>query len=114
MPIYLKNSDLLKEVIQSKANGKLTPKAVDMFILLATESNKKLKYKDPMDREDCISAGIEDLIRYWDRFDPARSTNAFAFFSQIAKHGFAKGWKKLHNPEMGQMLSISQEGIYNF
>jgi len=114
MPHYVKNSDLLKEVITSKENGKLTDRAVGMFILIATESNKKLKYKDPMDREDCISAALEDLIRYWDRFDPAKSSNAFAFFSQIAKHGFAKGWKKLHNPEMGQMLSISSDNVYNF
>lgn len=114
MPYYVKNSDLLKEVVSSKENGKLSDRLVQMFILIATESNKKLKYKDPMDREDCISAALEDLIRYWDRFDPAKSTNAFAFFSQIAKHGFAKGWKKLHNPEMGQMLSISDENVYNF
>jgi DNA-directed RNA polymerase specialized sigma subunit len=112
MPHYVKNSDLLKEIVLSKQNGKLTDRAVEMFILIANESNKKLKYKDPMDREDCISAGIEDLIRYWDRFDPERSTNAFAFYSQICKHGFAKGWKKLHNPEMGQMLSMSTAG-YN-
>lgn len=114
MPHYVKNADLLKEIIACKAEKKLSPKAVEMFILIATESNKKLKYKDPMDREDCISAALEDLIKYWDRFNPEKSTNAFAFYSQIVKHGFAKGWKKLHNPDMGQILSISQDGIYNF
>lgn len=83
-----------------------------MLILIANESNKKLKYKDPMDREDCISGAIEDLMRYWDRFNPAKSTNAFAFYSQMAKHGFAKTWKKLHPPDKGQTLSISQDNVF--
>lgn len=106
MPHYVKNSDLLAEVIKSKEQGKLTPTCVDMFIKIATESNKRLKYKDEMDREDCISGAIEDLLRYWNRFDPNLSTNAFAFFSQIAKHGFAKSWKKLRPPNM-EKVSIN-------
>lgn len=113
MAVYVKNADLLREIIESKKQGKLTPKAVEMFIKIANESSKKLKYKDPMDREDCISSAIEDLLKYWKRFDPEKSLNAFAYFSQITKHGFAKGWKKLHHPEAGQMVSISHDGIYN-
>jgi DNA-directed RNA polymerase specialized sigma subunit len=107
MPHYVKNKDLLAEVIKSKENGKLTPQAVEMFRKIAKESNKNLSYKNPMDREDCISSAIEDMLKYWDRFDPEVSTNAFAFYSQMAKNGFAKGWKKLHHPKKGQMLSLS-------
>lgn len=119
MAHYVKNADLVREIIESKKNGKLTPAAVDMFIRIANESSKKLKYKDPMDREDCIASAIEDLLKYWKNFDPQRMydlgkvPNAFAYFSQIAKNGMAKGWKKLHNPEAGQMLSISHDGVYN-
>lgn len=112
MPHYVKNSELLEEIKKSKAQGKLTPAAVDMLRKIAEESNKKLKYKDPMDKEDCISTAILDLLLYWDRFDPSYSTNAFAFYSQIAKHGFAKGWKKLHHPDKGQTLSLSQDNVY--
>jgi hypothetical protein len=112
MPHYVKNKDLLAEIIISKAQNKLTPTAVNMFILIATESNKNLPYKDLMDKEDCISAAIEDLLRYWDRFKPEISTNAFAFYTQIAKHGFAKGWKRLHHPDKGVTLSLSEENAY--
>lgn len=110
---YIKNADLVKEVVLSKSLGALTPRAIEMFIKLATESNKKLKYKNPMDREDCVSSAIEDLLRYWKGFDPAKSNNAFAYFSQMAKNGFAKGYKKLHHPDAGPMISISHDGIYN-
>ena len=112
MPHYIKNKDLVNEIIKSKEHNELTPAAVEMFILIATESNKKLKYKNPMDREDCISAALEDLLRYWDRFDPERSNNAFAYYSQMAKHGFAKGYKKLHHSDHGQPLSLSEDNIY--
>jgi hypothetical protein len=119
MAVYVKNADLIREVVESKKNGKLTASAVEMFIKIATESSKKLKYKDPMDREDCIASAIEDLLKYWKNFDPQRMydigkvPNAFAYFSQIAKNGMAKGWKKLHHPDAGQMLSISHDGVYN-
>lgn len=113
MAIYLKNSDLLEEIRRSKAKGSLTNTAVNMFIRLANESSKKLKYKNPKDREDCIASAIEDLLRYWDRFNEEKSTNAFAFYSQIAKNGFAKGWKKLYNSDMGVPISISHDSIYN-
>jgi len=112
MPHYVKNKDLLSEILISKEQGKLTDTAVSMFILIATESNKNLHYEYPMDKEDCISAALEDLIKYWDRFNPEKSTNAFAFYSQIAKHGFAKGWKRLHHPDKGPTLSISEDSIY--
>lgn len=111
MPHYLKNKDLILEVMRSKEEGRLTNRAVDMFRKIAKESNKNLSYKDPMDKEDCISAALEDMIKYWDRFDPSVSTNAFAFYSQMAKNGFAKGWKKLHHPKK-QMMSISDGNTF--
>lgn len=118
MAIYVKNSELVRAVMESKKQGKLTPETIEMFIKIANESSKKLKYKDPMDREDCIASAIEDLLKYWKNFDAEKMIalgkvpNAFAYFSQIAKHGMAKGWKKIHHPEAGQMLSISQDS-YN-
>jgi hypothetical protein len=115
MAIYVKNSDLIKEIIESKKNEQLTPAAIEMFVKIANESSKKLKYKDPMDREDCVAGAIEDLLKYWKNFDAQKMydlgkvPNAFAYFSQIAKHGMAKTWKRLHHPEAGQMLSLSED-----
>lgn len=112
MAYYVKNKDLLLEIIKCKEQGFLTPQAVKMFELIAEQSNKKLSYKDPMDKEDCISGAIEDLLKYWNRFKPEVSTNAFAFYTQIAKNGFAKAWKKLHPPDKGQTLSLSDDNVY--
>jgi hypothetical protein len=115
MAHYVKNKDLFNEIIISKAQGKLTPVAVDMFIRITAEASKKLKYKDEMDREDCIGYALEDLLKYWKGFNPEKSKNAFAYYTQMTKNGFAKGWKKLHPPKMKQMIPLGNEdgGIYN-
>ena len=96
---YVKNSDLLRAVSESKSKGHLTPETIRMFSMMIDGISKKMAYKDPEDRADCMSFAMEDLCKYWDRFNPEKSNNPFAYFTQIAKNGFAKGWKKLHPPK---------------
>lgn len=108
IPWPIPKADLLAEVMKSKEQDQLTARCMQMFILIATNSNRKLRYRNPMDKEDCIAGGLEDLIKYWRRFDPAISDNAFAFYTQIAKHGFAKVWKKLH-PNGFDNISLSND-----
>jgi hypothetical protein len=97
--VYVKNSELMAAVIESKNAGKLTPATIEMFNLMIEGISKKMSYKDPEDKEDCMAFAMEDLCKYWNRFNPEKSNNPFAYFTQIAKHGFAKGWKKLHPPK---------------
>ena len=104
---YVKNSDLLEAVVESKKLGKLTPGTIDMFKLMIEGISKKMSYKNPDDRDDCMSFAMEDLCKYWNRFDPEKSNNPFAYFTQIAKHGFAKGWKKLHPPKNPETIPFS-------
>lgn len=114
MSHYVKNSELILEIVECKKNGELSPKAIEMFWKIANEAVKKLKYKNPMDREDCISSAMEDLLRYWKGYDPAKGSNAFAYFSQISKNGYCKIFRKLHPEGAGNMVSISHDGgIYN-
>lgn len=114
MANYINNKELLSEIIKSKEQNKLTPRSVELLWKIAKESNKRLKYKEPKDKEDCISSAMLDLLRYWNRFNPEKSTNAFAFFTQIAKNGFTKGWNELHPVKQSKKISISNEsGMYN-
>ena len=42
------------------------------------------------------------------------NNNAFAYFTEIAKRGFAKGWNKLHPKKYGGTISMnSGDGIYS-
>ena len=115
--VYLRNKDLLAEIIKSKEQGKLTPEAVQMLILLSERAIRKLKYRNPEDRADCLSFAQLDLFKYWDRFKPEKSNNAFAYFTQIAKKGYAKGWNKLYPKKYSGTIRISgssdEGGIYS-
>jgi hypothetical protein len=114
MAHYVKNKDLLRAISESREQGELTPEALDMLMRITKEASKRLGYKDEMDREDCMANAMEDIIRYWRGFNPEKSKNAFAYYTQIIKNGFAKGWKKLHPPNMKDMVPISEDGgIYN-
>ena len=115
---YLNNRDLLEEIIKSKEIGELTPKALNMLMMLAERSSNKLIYNNPDDKKDCIAYAYMDLYRYWKNFDPERSNNAFAYFTEVAKRGFAKGWNALHPKKYAGTVSLSgatdnTDGIYS-
>ncbi len=114
MPIYVKNADLREELRKSKENNELTPEALDMFIEMANKFSRKFTYYYEADREDCISFAIMDCYMYWKGYDPDKSANAFAYISQVIKHGYAKGWRKLcGNFPKSKKISISQSNIYS-
>lgn len=104
---YVKNSDLLIAVTESKNKGRLTSETLEMFDLMIEGISKKMAYKDEDDKKDCMAFAMEDLLKYWNRFDPQKSNNPFAYFTQIAKHGLAKGWKKLHPPKNPKTIPFS-------
>jgi len=111
---HVKNKDLREEIIKSKELDELTPAALDMFILMAQKFSHKMTYIYIEDKEDCISFAIMDCYLYWRGYDPEKSLNAFAYYTQIIKNGFAKGWRKLHgHMPYSTKISINQNSIYN-
>jgi hypothetical protein len=95
---YINNKDFTNAIITSKADNELNKFAIDCFIALANRAVDRLYFKDPRDREDCIQSAILDCLKYWRSFDATKSEtpNAFAYFTQICKNGYAKEWKKIH------------------
>ena len=111
--IYVKNADLRNEIIKCKENDELSKEALAMFMLMAKKFSDKLTYIYEEDREDCISFAVMDCFQYWRGYDPMKSQNAFSYYTQIIKNGFAKGWRKLYgNMPKSKKISISNK-IYN-
>jgi len=112
--MYLKNKEFTAEIIKSKEQGKLTRDAENMLILLANKTIMKMRYYVPQDREDCLQTGLYLLFKNWDQFDPEKSSNAFAYYTEIFKRAIAKGYGELHylkgDPER-KMRVISIQGI---
>jgi hypothetical protein len=83
-----------------------------MFQTMAKEASKKLRYRDEEDRKDCIAFAMMDVVRYWRSYNPEKSKDPFAYFTQMIKNGFAKGWRKLHPLSSGEKVSLSHDNIY--
>ena len=45
-------------------------------------------------RDDMISDGIENCLQYLDNFDPDKSNNPFAYFTQIIYYAFIRRIQK--------------------
>lgn len=106
--LNIPNKLFVKEIIESKKNDELTKQTVRYFILLANHAIKKLPYNDPRDKEDCIQSALLDLTKYWRNFDIKYSNNAFAYFTQMAKNGYAKEFKKIHKNSFTKRVKLFQ------
>lgn len=102
---YLNNKDLHNAMSESKELGKLTKTAENMLILLAERAINRMSYVNPDDRQDCLQFALLDLLKYWKNFNP-EYPNAFAYFTEIAKRGYAKGWNKIHPQKYKGTISI--------
>lgn len=95
---YVNNKDFTNAIIECKKDGVLSQFAINCFIALANRAVNKMYYEDYRDREDCIQSALLDCLKYWKGFDPEKAEvpNAFAYFTQICKNGYAKQWKAIY------------------
>ena len=77
-------------------NGKpLIPNYLgDCFLKIATHLSYKPNFVNYMFREDMISDGIENCVQYIHNFDPEKSKNPFAYFTQIIHYAFLRRIQK--------------------
>lgn len=108
---YLNNKEFTTEIIKCKENGELSRRAVEMFQKLVDKIADGIPYRDPRDKEDCKQSALYDICKYWDRFDPGQSMNAFGFYTTVATNGLAKEFKRLWRRKKGE--SISFDDIFN-
>ena len=104
---YLKNKDLLKEIIRCQDASITSLELVNMFYLISNRLVRKFYYQNPDDKDDVIQQGVMDCYQYWHNFDPSKGSNAFAYITQITKNGFAKSYKSLHKIPASQFISLN-------
>lgn len=66
----------------------------DCILKIATHLSYKPNFVNYMYREDMISDGIENCIQYIYNFDPEKSNNPFAYFTQIITYAFLRRIEK--------------------
>ena len=64
------------------------------FLKIATHLSYRPNFINYMYKDDMICDGIENCIQYIDNFDPAKSKNPFAYFTQIVYYAFLRRIQK--------------------
>lgn len=98
---YVNNKEFLaalieyrEEVAEAAANDLPKPRITNYigscFLKIATHLSYKPNFVNYMFREDMISDGIENCIQYIHNFNPEKSKNPFAYFTQIIHYAFLR------------------------
>lgn len=80
---------------QKKSKRKLKPPQIPEYIgecllMIASRLSNKPNFASYTFREDMISDAIENCILYMHNFDPKKSQNPFAYFTQIIHYAFIR------------------------
>jgi DNA-directed RNA polymerase specialized sigma subunit len=86
--MYITKAELLKEVIISKQKGKMSNELARMLMLLTSKYAKSSNFARYTFNEDMQAFALMMLVRTWNSFDPTKSENPFAFFTQCIKNSF--------------------------
>ena len=102
---YVNNKELLEALIvyrekvaHAKENDLPKPRITnylgECFLKIATHLSYKPNFVNYMFRDDMISDGIEHCVQYIHNFDPEKSRNPFAYFTQIIHYAFLRRIQK--------------------
>jgi hypothetical protein len=102
---YVNNKEFLaamveyrEKVLAAKAEGAQKPRVPnyigECFVKIANHLAYKANFINYTYREEMVLDGIENCITYLDNFDPAKSSNPFAYFTQITYYAFLRRIQK--------------------
>ena len=102
---YVDNKKFLAEmtkfrarVIRAKDSGRKRPMVTnyigECFLKIANHLAYRPNFINYTFRDDMISDGIENCLQYLDNFNPAKSNNPFAYFTQIIYYAFVRRIQK--------------------
>ena len=98
---YVNNKEFLAALIKYREDKEIAqirglPKPVipryigECFLKIANHLSFKPNFVNYMFKEDMISDGIENCVQYVHNFNPEKSQNPFAYFTQIIHYAFLR------------------------
>ena len=102
---YVNNKEFLAAIIEYKEKvalaeerGEDKPRITNYlgscFLKIATHLSYKPNFVNYMFKDDMICDGIENCVQYINNFNPEKSTNPFAYFTQIIHYAFLRRIQK--------------------
>ena len=119
---YVNNADFLAALIDHKLkcdeaikNNKPEPNIPnyigECFLKIAEHLSRKPNFASYSFREEMISDGIENCLMYFRNFDPLKSKNPFAYFTQIIYFAFLRRIQKEKKQLYVKYKATEQIGI---
>ena len=98
---YVDNKKFLAEITKyrqdveeakrlDKPKPRITHYLAECFLKIATHLSYRPNFINYMFKEDMISDGVENCVQYIDNFNPEKSKNPFAYFTQIIYYAFLR------------------------
>ena len=119
---YVNNADFMAALIEYKEKCKLAekekrpPPAIpnyigECFMKIAEGLSHKPNFINYTYREEMMSDGIENCLMYFNNFDPTKSNNPFAYFTQIIYYAFLRRIGKEKKQTYVKYKATEQMGI---
>jgi len=119
---YINNPDFLQALIDYKAAQKdckeknLPPPPIpnyigECFMKIAEGLSHKPNFINYTYRDEMMSDGIENCLMYFDNFNPDKSKNPFAYFTQIIYYAFLRRIQKEKKQTYVKYKATEQMGI---
>ena len=123
-PHYVDNKKFLEAMIEyrdkceraKKRNRKkpdVTNYIGECFLKIANHLSYRPNFINYTFRDDMISDGIENCLQYMDNFNPDKSKNPFAYFTQIIYYAFIRRIQKEKKQIQIKSKLIANTGVEN-
>ena len=123
-PHYVDNKKFLEAMIEHKDKCKVNADANkdrplvtnyigECFLKIANHLSYRPNFINYTFRDDMISDGIENCLQYMDNFNPEKSKNPFAYFTQIIYYAFIRRIQKEKKQMQIKSKLIANAGVEN-
>lgn len=114
---YVRNKDLLPEIIRCKEKGVVSNELGRMLLLIVNNYAKKGNWSNYTYKDDMKGHAMVHLSNAALKFDPARSNNPFAYYTQVTKNAFIqvlKQERKHRNIRDAKLMSQGLDPSFTF
>lgn len=107
--------DYKKRLKQAKKDNIKLPRIPEYigeyFLLIATHLGQKAAYNRYSYLDLMISDGVENCLTYFENFNPKKSKNPFAYFTQVIIYAF---WRRIAKEHKQQYIKYKAMDMSNF
>ena len=102
-----------KAIENNKTKPDVTNYIGECFLKIANHLSYRPNFINYTYRDDMISDGIENCLQYMNNFNPEKSNNPFAYFTQIIYYAFIRRIQKEKKQQQVKQKLIANAGVEN-